>query len=164
MARRVDPIRPSKRAQTHTVQPFESPLLSSLVRVVTHWTSLDTQAAVASDAGLIIDPADVSVLFTLGQLGPVRPSLLAQKLRVSPPTVSRIVARLVDEGLVHRVADPHDARSSMIVLTAEGVTAARRLFEQGDKMIARLLEGWDDADVAMLTSLLERFADRVDKP
>ncbi len=164
MARRVDPIAPSKRVKAGRVRPFDSPLLTSLVRVVTHWTSLATQAAVASDAGLTIDPADVSVLFTLGQSGPVRPSLLAQKLRVSPPTVSRTVARLVDGGLVHRVADPQDARASMIVLTVEGVAVAERLFEQGDKMIARLLEGWDATEVAVLTSLLERFADRVDKP
>jgi DNA-binding MarR family transcriptional regulator len=164
VARRVDPINPSKRVQAKRVQPFKSPLLSSLVRVVSHWTALETQAAVASAAGLTLDPADVPVLFALGQSGPVRPSLLAQKLRVSPPTVSRTIARLVDGGLVHRVADPHDARASMIVLTEEGVAAARRLFEQGDKMIARILEGWDAADVAMLTSLLGRFADRIDKP
>jgi DNA-binding MarR family transcriptional regulator len=164
MARRIDPIGPSKRVKGGRVQPFESPLLSALVRVVTHWTALETHAAVASAAGLTIDPADVPALFALGLSGPVRPSLLAQKLRVSPPTVSRTVARLVDGGLVHRVADPDDARASMITLTVEGVAAARRLFEQGDKMMARLLEGWDADEVAVFTSLLERFADRVDKP
>jgi DNA-binding MarR family transcriptional regulator len=162
MARRVDTTDSAVVARAESSQSFDSTLLTSLVRVVAEWTSAGAQAALAKDAGLTIDPSDIAALFTLGRLGPQRPSLLAQRLRVSPPTVSKILSRLAESDLIQRVADPGDARASVIVLTTQGADAVRKLFDQGDEMVARILAGWAVDDANNLATLLERFADRVD--
>lgn len=162
MARRIDPSTPAGTPETPQEWPFDSNLLTSLVRIVIEWSSLRTQGAIASDAGLAIDSSDVIVLFTLGRLGPQRPSQLAVHMKVTAPTVSKSIARLADSGMIRRVADPQDARSSVVVLTSLGSESAQRLFRQGDTMVNNLVQDWTPEDAATLTGLLERFADSMD--
>jgi DNA-binding MarR family transcriptional regulator len=45
---------------------------------------------------------------------------LAAREGVAPPTLSRIIAALVESGLVLREADPQDGRASLVRATAEG--------------------------------------------
>jgi DNA-binding MarR family transcriptional regulator len=45
---------------------------------------------------------------------------LAEELQVSRPTVSECVKGLVEKGLLKRIADPHDARSHALRLSAKG--------------------------------------------
>lgn len=162
MARRIDPSTAEDSTEIPQEWPFDSTLLTSLVRIVINWSSLRTQGAIASDAGLAIDSSDVIVLFTLGRLGPQRPSQLAAHMKVTAPTVSKSIARLAESGMIRRVADPNDARSSVVVLTALGAESAQRLFRQGDTMVNGLVNDWNPEETASLTALLERFADSMD--
>ena len=52
--------------------------------------------------------------------GPRRIGTLAADLGVNQSNASRLVARLVDQGLVRRVTDPADGRASVVEATAEG--------------------------------------------
>ena len=45
---------------------------------------------------------------------------LADAEQVKPPTMSRIVTGLVDDGLVRKEADRHDGRSVRVEATAKG--------------------------------------------
>src|ERR1700733_392325 len=51
-------------------------------------------------AGLELTPSQSSVLATVGRWGPLAPSELAVRERVSRPTITRLVGRLVGQGLV----------------------------------------------------------------
>lgn len=67
-----------------------------------------------------LGPGAVSALATLAQSGPMRLGDLAAKEGVAPPTLSRIVAALVESGFVRREPDPLDGRAWLVSPTEEG--------------------------------------------
>lgn len=60
------------------------------------------------------------VLLTIAADGPRRVGTLADDLGVNQSNASRIVDRLVSQGLVHRTRDREDGRASLVELTREG--------------------------------------------
>jgi DNA-binding MarR family transcriptional regulator len=104
--------------------------------------------------GAGLHPLQTSALATLDDHGPLRLGDLARLEGVSPPTISRGVAALETAGLVRRVPDPGDARSAWIELTDAGDEALRA--ERGDRaaLLARRVEGLDEAQRAALCRAL----------
>ena len=96
----------------------------------------------------------------LGSQG-AHPSDLAETLQVSPSLVTRSVQALEQEGLVVVAQDPGDHRSCLVALTASGEEEVRRLQEVGVARFEAFVAGWDAAEVATFTRLLERL--EVDK-
>ena len=70
-----------------------------------------------------LTPSQLSALASVARLGPVRLGDLADREGIAPPTLTRIVAALEDQGLVGRRADQDDARCSLVELTPAGSTA-----------------------------------------
>jgi DNA-binding MarR family transcriptional regulator len=64
-----------------------------------------------------LTPSQRSVLATLHRSGPLRMGDLARIELVSPPSITGIVGRLEERGLVSRITDPDDARSTMAKIT-----------------------------------------------
>lgn len=76
-------------------------------------------------AGLGLTPAQAEVLRMLSEHGPLSLTGLGQLLVCESGTnPSRLVARLVDAGLVARSAHADDARQIVLSLTAEGTARA----------------------------------------
>ncbi len=67
-----------------------------------------------------LGPGSLSVLATLAVEGPLRPSDLAAREGVRPPTMTRMLTVLEDAGLVARTTDPADRRASLIEMTPSG--------------------------------------------
>jgi DNA-binding MarR family transcriptional regulator len=72
-------------------------------------------------------PARLSALSVLVFAGPRSIGRLARDERVTAPTMTRLVAGLERDGLVSRVADADDRRSSRLAATDEG----RRILLEG---------------------------------
>jgi DNA-binding MarR family transcriptional regulator len=68
----------------------------------------------------VIGPGAMSALSTLATDGPMRPSDLATREGVRPPTMTRIVTGLEDSGYVQRTVDPADRRASLLAVTPLG--------------------------------------------
>lgn len=93
---------------------------------------------------------------------PVRLGDLAIREGVSASTLSRLVDSLVERGMVIRVRDSDDARSSRVSATADGLAFLEDLRRNGTTLIDRGLRSLGDADrAAVLAALpaLERLAD-----
>src|SRR5437588_12618115 len=73
-----------------------------------------------------ITPSQVSALSTLDRLGPLTLGELSAVERVQPPTMTRIVAGLEEQGLATREVDPNDRRVARVHITVAG----HRLLEQ----------------------------------
>ena len=75
-----------------------------------------------------LDTSSFSALAALWLAGPphrMSAGELAQRIVQTSGGVTKTMRRLVDRGLVRRVADPDDGRRSLLELTPEGLTLAR---------------------------------------
>ncbi len=107
------------------------------------------------------DRAAIVLLFPLTRLGPLRQSALADAVHADPSTISRHVAVLVEQGLVRRVADETDGRASRLVVTGAGRAALEILRSEREAHLERVTAGWDEADLATLTTLFGRLLDDI---
>ena len=112
-------------------------------------------------AGTDRDRAALVLLYPLVRLGPLRQGALADLVHADPSTVSRHVAALVEQGLVRRVADESDGRASRLVVTEEGHAALEALRHERESHLERVTAGWDEADLAALTTLFGRLLDDI---
>jgi DNA-binding MarR family transcriptional regulator len=111
------------------------------------------------EAGGGLSPSLTAALATVDRHGPITPSELAARERVQRPTATRLIARLEQEGLVIRAADPTDGRSCLIAPTAKGRTLLRELRTRKDAYLARRLRDLSPEDLATLeraAEILER--------
>jgi DNA-binding MarR family transcriptional regulator len=112
------------------------------------------------EAGDELSPTMVASLATVERAGPLTPSELAQIERVKRPTATRVVARLVAEGLVERAVDPADGRVSLLTVTAEGSRLLKRLRKRKNAYLARRLRDLDPDEIRTLeraAEILEGF-------
>lgn len=89
-------------------------------------------------------PATWRTISVLLAFGPMRLGELAERSRVSQPTMTKIVRGLVEREWVKRVADTEDARAWQIAVTSRGQHA---------------LEGWRHTIGAALAPLFETISD-----
>jgi DNA-binding MarR family transcriptional regulator len=87
------------------------------------------------------------LLYLLGALGELHMSQLVRRLGVSLSTISGLVDRLVDHGLVTRREDPADRRQVLVGLTDAGRTFIDRFRELNARQMRALLEQLDDAEL-----------------
>lgn len=96
-----------------------------------------------------------SALAVLDVRGPMTLGELATVEQVSPPTTTRLVAKLEEMGLVTRTVDPHDRRVTRVDATPEG---RRQLADSRDRRDAWLrdrLADLPDADLDALVAAIE---------
>ena len=67
-----------------------------------------------------ISVAQISALVSLDTAGALTPRELAEVERVQPPTMTRIVAKLEERGLVQRTPHPTDGRQVVLAPSAAG--------------------------------------------
>jgi DNA-binding MarR family transcriptional regulator len=94
--------------------------------------------------------AAMRVLGRLDELGQARISELAKADRCSQPTMSTLVQRLEEQGLVHRASDPADSRASLISLSDQGLAELRSARRQAGVALADQLRRLPEAEVAKL--------------
>ena len=103
--------------------------------------------------------AALVLLFPLDRLGPLRQGALAELVHADPSTVSRHVAALIEQGLVHRIADETDGRASRLVVTDAGRAALAQVRAEREAHLARVTADWPAADLTALTHLFGRLLD-----
>lgn len=118
-----------------------------------------TARRLRQEAGTDLGPAQSSALATIERHGPLAPSELAQLERIKRPTATRIVRSLEGLGLVERVRDPADGRSSILSASPDGRALLRRLRGRKTAYLAQKLRHLDPGDLAAL----ERAADVLER-
>lgn len=135
-------------------------------------SAIETAARHLSDATTMFDPlrfrawaelglttAQLRVLFLLRESPGVTAGELSTRLKVTPPTISGIVDRLVKLELVRREFDLADRRLVRNHLTAGGAYACTRLERGAELFTHRILSEMAPADLAALTRGLEAFTE-----
>src|SRR5262245_52755674 len=79
---------------------------------------------------------------------------LAEAICVDPSTVAKMLARLERDGLIQRRPDAQDARVSRVYLTGRGRELVQPVMEIWKRAEARLVDGLNEAEQALLRRLL----------
>lgn len=127
------PAPPRKLPPTSRADDGERPVGDRLHSAAIHLLRWLREADRASP----LPAARLSALSVIVHAGPLSLKALADAEQVRPPTMSRLVGRLVDDGLVLRERDPDDGRGIRIRATERG----RGILEDGRRRRMRLLDG-----------------------
>jgi DNA-binding MarR family transcriptional regulator len=114
----------------------EAARLRASIRALVRRFAVSERADVAC-CGVTV--AQAAALEALGAAGPTRLRELGRRLGIAPSTLTRNLARLEASGLVEREADPEDARSARVGLTAPGRRAARAVAAQEEAFARQVL-------------------------
>jgi DNA-binding MarR family transcriptional regulator len=104
----------------------------------------------------------VAALLTLRRIedeGPMRITDLAAAEKVAQPTMTGVVARLEQDGLLQRTRDPEDARAVRIALTAAGRDELASVRSSRAAVLQERLDRLDDDARAALTAALDPLQD-----
>jgi DNA-binding MarR family transcriptional regulator len=102
------------------------------------------------ESGTDLSPSLTAALATVERHGPLTPSELAVRERVQRPTVTRLICRLEEAGLVTRAADPADRRSALISVTPAGRALLAAARTRKDAFLSERLDALSAADRATL--------------
>jgi DNA-binding MarR family transcriptional regulator len=117
----------------------------------------DPSGAVAGDLTL----AQLSILVTLLDQGPIRMTDLAAHERVRTPTTTVAIRRLEKVGLVKRSRDPSDLRAVLVDITPRGRAVHAESLANRHAALAAMLSQLPDSDLNTLMKALaplERLA------
>src|SRR5215212_6044354 len=115
------------------------------------------------EGGADLTLAQLSILLTLLDLGPIRMTELAAHERVRTPTTTVAIRRLEKLGLVKRSRDPSDLRAVLVDVTPRGLVQHREALAARRAALAAMLGKLTDDEVETLTRALgpmERLADQ----
>lgn len=144
-------------------EPQVAELAGELQRVLSKLFSVlrrgDTNKGQAGDLTL----AQLSILLTLLDCGPIRMTELAAHERVRTPTTTVAIRRLEKLGLVKRSRDPSDLRAVLVEVTPRGLIQHREALETRRAFLGELVGKLTDDDQRTLLAALgslDRLADQ----
>lgn len=102
-----------------------------------------------------ITQSQLSALATIERHGPMTIGELSGVEQVQPPTMTKIVAALVDAGLVERETDPDDRRVAWLRSTPEGVKLLQRSRKRKEAYLAKRMRALEPRQLAVLEEAAE---------
>ena len=98
------------------------------------------------------------VLRIVGRIPGISPGELAAILHVHPSTLTGVLSRLVDHGLLARRGDASDRRRMILTLTEKGKTINRSTSGTVEAGVRRMLASMPKADLDAAARVLRRLA------
>lgn len=96
------------------------------------------------------------ILMLLNDKSPSSVGELARRSVTKMPTLTRVLIRMEDEGLIVRQAQENDKRVVQVTMTPKAMTVLRTVQSIGQKIFERAFEGVSEGEAASLTALLQR--------
>ena len=106
--------------------------------------------------------AQVNVLCRLFAQDGMTQSEIAEQLSVQGATITNMLQRMEEAGLVTRRRDPEDNRLVRVYLTDTGRKQERAINEQAMRVEQAVFEGLDDQERAMLRRMMRRMLRNMD--
>ena len=117
----------------------------------------------ASDRALAawgLTVAQAPVLVILREAGhPVMITEVARRLLLETPSITTMVDRLTERGLVERVKDPKDRRKTLVALTKKGRRLVDTIREPRRQLQEEMFAALDKSERESLRAILQKFRD-----
>src|SRR5665647_895333 len=108
-----------------------------------------------------ISRAQWGVLVRLDRSEGLKQSELAEILDLQPISLTRLLDRLAESGLIERRADPNDRRANRLFLMPAAHPLLEQLGELGKDMMETVLEGLDDRAIERMLKELGLVKDNL---
>jgi DNA-binding MarR family transcriptional regulator len=128
------------------------------------WHSQKQITQMLTRAGLDLTLPQMITLFAIHERGSCRMSCLADITQQSAGTLTGIIDRLIDDGLVARVRNETDRRVVEVVLTPQGQERLDRVMVVRREEMGRLFGRFNDHDLTHLVSMLDVLLDGLRSP
>lgn len=125
-------------------------VLSKLFNVMRRRVEIPKDAEAGADLTL----AQLSILLTLLDRGPIRMTELAAHERVRTPTTTVAIRRLEKLGLVKRSRDPSDLRAVLVNVTPRGLVQHREALEARRKVLIAMMAKLTPEDIESISKAL----------
>jgi DNA-binding MarR family transcriptional regulator len=89
---------------------------------------------------------------------------LAERMEMNPPTLTKLIDRMVGKSLVQRTADPGDSRRVLVYATDGGLDLLEELQGKVDEHHAELRVLLGDRNARQLERLLTTLIDAAERP
>ena len=109
---------------------------------------------IRQNAGGNVSPGQMAVLGALIRNGELTISEIAEAEHVQPPSASKIVTALEQNGYVERKVDPNDRRRTLITVSEEGHAYAESVRARGRSWLGERLDHLDDDDRDLIEQAL----------
>ncbi len=94
---------------------------------------------------------------------PASVTVLANRLRVSKTTVSKLIHCVEEKGYVQRITDTNDRRITYIQLTAQGKTLTRSCIISNKKSLVDLVDRIGEEDTNELIRIMSKIVEKGEK-
>lgn len=115
-------------------------------------------------AGTGLSPSQHSVLASIDVKGSLTLGELAAIEQVAPPTITKVVSKLEDDGLVLRTIDDRDRRVARVSISQVGRARLDQSRNRRNAWLTRRLEQADPADIARLADALDVLESLAEAP
>ena len=146
-----------------TIASVDATALAARLRLAV--TRLARRLRQEAEAG--VTPSMLSALSSAERQGSLTMRDLCHAEQVQPPTMTRIVAALVEAGLVVREQDPADGRVAWVTVTTEGRRLLERSRRRKEAYLAKSLRSLEPEELRTLEAaaqILERLTDAPSVP
>lgn len=130
-------------------------LAADLQRVLARLITVMRRGDVGTGSRPDLTMAQVSILLTLIDSGPIRMTELAARERVRTPTTTVAIRRLEKLSLVKRSRDPSDMRAVLVEVTPEGLIQYQDALDARRTYLAELLGRLTDDERADLVRAIK---------
>ncbi|WP_309065473.1 MarR family winged helix-turn-helix transcriptional regulator [Microbacterium sp.] len=105
-----------------------------------------------------LSPGAYKVFSLIAASDRIRPSALSERMPADKSQVSRMLRELESNGLIERMPDPDDRRSSLVAATEDGRRRLAEVRADDDRRLRRTLEEWEVDDIRSLARMLHALS------
>lgn len=107
------------------------------------------------ESGAGLTPSQLSALAVIANHGPLSLGSLAEQERVAPPSITRLVKKLAEAGLVVRTTDPQDRRIATVMTSERGEALLAESRRRKTAWLAHRIEALTENDRRRLAAALD---------
>jgi len=103
-----------------------------------------------------VNPSFLGILFALSFSDSIKTSALGKLVGLESSTMTGLIDRMENAGLVKRVADPDDKRANLIVLTKEGLKSCDQVAEISTEVLKDIFVDIREEDLSTTINVLKQ--------
>ena len=109
-----------------------------------------------------LNRSQASILFTLHQHSSMSQKELAERLNMTPPSITSAIRKMEQEGYIRRRQDETDQRVMRLALTEKGESCIENVKRVADEMHELIFRGMSPEEIMLFRRLLLQINDNLE--